>query len=255
MFIDTHAHLFYPNYNDDLQQVIKGAKESGVSHILVPATDLVSSAQAIDLAETYDFIYATVGIHPHDTAEWEDAIIDKLRTLANNKKVVAIGEIGLDYYYDFSPREKQLVAFEKQIELAIELKLPIVVHNRESNDDIMNSARKYKDSELKAQYHCFAGSSKDALELIEMGHYISFPGNITFKKADNLRKVLKDIDINKLLLETDSPFLTPVPHRGKRNEPSYIKYVAEKVAEIHDISIEEVGRITSNNVNNLFGFG
>ncbi|NMB81470.1 MAG: YchF/TatD family DNA exonuclease [Ignavibacteria bacterium] len=255
MFVDTHAHLFYPNYNGDLDDVIIRARNAGVDYMIVPATDLASSAQAIQLAEKYDFIYATVGIHPHDTKEFREDLIPLLEKTARHPKVVAIGEIGLDYYYDFSPKEKQLLAFEAQIKLALKLNLPIIVHNRDSNDDIMNFARKYKDSGLRAQYHCFAGSIEDARELIEMHHFISFPGNITFKKADNLRKVLSRIAIENLLLETDSPFMTPVPHRGERNEPSYIKLVAETVADVHNLRIEDVALTTSYNAYKLFGIG
>ena len=255
MFIDTHAHLFYPNFNGEVDQVIERAKVAGVNYIIVPGTDVASSSQAIDLAEKYDFIYAAVGIHPHDTAEWNDDLVDTLRNLAKHEKVVAIGEIGLDYYYDFSPKEKQIHAFEKQIELALELNKPIIVHNRESNDDVMNIIRKHKDSGLKAQFHCFAGSLENARELIEMGHFISFPGNITFKNMDNLRKILSRIDTENLLLETDCPFMTPVPHRGQRNEPAYITLVAEKIAEVHNLSLEDVARTTSYNVKKLFGIG
>ena len=255
MYIDTHAHLFLPNFNGEVQQVIERAKNSGVDYIIVPGIDIASSAQAVDLAEKYDFIYAAVGVHPHDTKEWDDSIIDQLEEMAKHPKVVAIGEIGLDYYYDFSPRETQLHAFEKQIELALKVDLPIIVHNRESNDDIMEFARKYKDTTLRAQYHCFAGSVENAKELISMKHFISFPGNITFSKADDLRKILSRIEVENLLLETDSPFMTPVPHRGKRNEPSMINLVAEQIAKTHNISLEDVARTTSLNVYKIFGIG
>lgn len=255
MYIDTHAHLFYPNFKVDLDKVIERAKDTGVDYILVPATDIATSKQAIELSEKYDFIFASVGIHPHDTKGWSDNLITELEELANHKKVVAIGEIGLDYYYDFSPREKQLQAFKSQINLALKLDKPIIVHNRDSNDDIMNFARKYKESGLRAQYHCFAGSIADARELIEMHHYISFPGNITFKKADTLRNVLSRIAVENLLLETDSPFMTPVPHRGERNEPALIKLVAEKIAEVHQLRVEDVARTTSYNAYKLFGIG
>ncbi len=255
MFIDTHAHLFYPNFNGEVEQVIQRAKESDVDVIIVPATDLISSKQAIELAEKYDNIYATVGVHPHDSREWNDGIINKLEELAKNKKVVAIGEIGLDYYYDFSPREIQLKAFEEQIQLALKLKLPVIIHNREATEDIMNIVRKYKDSGLHAQFHCFAGSLKGAKELIEMQHFISFAGNITFSKAENLRRIVSGISIESMLLETDSPFMTPVPYRGNRNEPAYIKYVANKIAEIQNLTIDDVARATSYNVYKLFGIG
>lgn len=253
MFIDTHAHLFFPNFNGELDQVLERAQDAGVTKIIVPGTDLATSALAVELAGKYQQIYAAVGIHPHDTKEWDDSLIEKIRELASSEKVVAIGEIGLDYYYDFSPKKKQQNAFEKQIELAIELNKPIIVHNRESNTDVMNTIKKYSAQNLKAQFHCFAGSLNDALQLIELGHFISFPGNITFKKMDTLRNIMGGINLDSLLLETDSPFMTPEPYRGKRNEPSYVKLVAEKVAEVQNKSIEEVAQKTTENTKKLFG--
>ncbi|MFA3783765.1 YchF/TatD family DNA exonuclease [Melioribacteraceae bacterium 4301-Me] len=255
MFIDTHAHLFYPNFNSDLEDVINRAQDSGIDYIIVPATNLASSVSALELAEKHDFIYAAVGIHPQDTKEWGDSTINQIEELAKNKKVVAIGEIGLDYFYDYSPREIQIKAFESQIELALHLNLPIIVHNREANDDIMKIIRKYKGKNLKAQFHCFAGSLEDARELIEMHHFISFTGNVTFKKADNLRKILSRISVENLLLETDSPFMTPVPFRGQRNEPAHVKLIAEKIAEVHNLRTEDVAKATSYNVHKLFGIG
>ena len=255
MFIDTHAHLFYPNYNDDVGEVINRAKNSGIDFIIVPGTDTASSSQAVDLADKYDFIYAAVGIHPHDTKEWDSSLLEEIEQLAVHQKVVAIGEIGLDYYYDFSPKEKQIHAFEEQINLALKLELPIIVHNREANEDVMRIIRSYQGSGLKAQFHCFAGSAIDARELVEMHHYISFTGNITFKKADTLRKILSSIQIDNLLLETDSPFMTPVPHRGQRNEPAYINLVAEKIAEVQNLTINDVANATSLNAFKLFGIG
>ena len=253
MFIDTHAHLFYPNFNGEVNEVIDRAREAGIEKIIVPATDIASSAQAIELADQYDLVYATVGIHPHDTKEWEDSLINDLKDMAAHEKVVAIGEIGLDYYYDFSPKDIQKHAFEAQINLALELDKPIVVHNRESNDDVMAMINKYSEKKLRAQFHCFAGSSSDAKILTEMGHYISFTGNITHVKADNVRKVLSSVSLDNLFLETDSPFMTPVPHRGKRNEPAYVKLVAEKVAELHNTTAENVAKITTDNAKKFFG--
>lgn len=156
MFIDTHAHLFYPNFNGEVDEVIERAKNAGIDYMIVPGTDLASSAKAIELADKYDMIYASVGVHPHDSKEWNESFIPKLEEIIKHKKVVAIGEIGLDYFYDFSPREAQLKAFEDQIEIALKHNLPIIIHNREANDDIMAYARKYKESSLRAQYHCFA---------------------------------------------------------------------------------------------------
>jgi TatD DNase family protein len=255
MYIDTHAHLFYPNYNDDLNEVIKRAKQSGVDFIIVPGTDLASSAQAINLAEKHDFIYASVGIHPHDTKEWTTALLDEMEILASHKKVIAIGEIGLDYYYDFSPKEMQINAFEEQIKLALRLELPVIIHNREANEDIMKVIRSYQGSGLRAQFHCFAGTMIEARELVEMHHYISFTGNITFKKADTLRNILSGVQIDNLLLETDSPFMTPVPHRGQRNEPMYINLIAEKIAEVQNLTVNDIANATSLNAFKLFGIG
>jgi len=255
MFIDTHAHLFYPNFENDLELVIDRAKNAGVDYIIVPGTDLATSEKAVELADKYDCIFAAVGVHPHDSKDWNESYIAKIEELAKRNKVVAIGEIGLDYYYDFSPKEKQIAAFKDQIELALKLNLPIIVHNRDANNDLMDIIRSYKNSKLRAQFHCFAGSVEDARELVEMHHYISFPGNVTFKKMDSIRNVLSRVAIENLLLETDSPFMTPVPHRGERNEPALIKFVAEKFAEVHHLTVEDVGRTTSANVFKLFGIG
>src|SRR4030065_826269 len=262
MFIDTHSHLFYPISSQrdgfpegELDEIISKAKQDGVDYILVPATDLKSAEQVIELTKKYDMIYGAVGIHPHDTKDWDLSCLPKIEKLAKNKKIVAIGEIGLDYYYDFSPKEKQIEAFKAQIELALKLDLPVIIHNRDSDEDMMEIIRSYCGAGLKAQFHCYNGSLEDAMELVGMNYMISFTGNITFKKADNLRKILQHIPPENLLLETDSPFMTPVPHRGKRNEPSYVKYVAEKIAELHKLRIEDVARITSFNAFRIFGIG
>jgi TatD DNase family protein len=255
MFIDTHAHLFFENFKEDVDDVILRAKENGVDFIVVPATDIKTAKEAIALAEKYEQIYATVGIHPHDTKDWNENLILEIEALAKHPKVIAIGEIGLDYYYDFSPRDIQIKAFKSQLDLAIKLKLPVVIHNRDSDEDMMEIIQSYCGTGLKAQFHCFNGSLKDAIELMNMNHFISFTGNITFKKSDSLREIVRNIDLNHLMLETDSPFMTPVPYRGKRNEPSYVKYVAQQVAEIHKLSIEDVGRITSLNAFRFFGIG
>ena len=255
MFIDTHTHLFFKNFDDDREEVIKNAIASGVKYMLVPGTDIDTSKQAIELAEKYESVYASVGVHPHDTKDWSNSLIEELKELAKHPKVVAIGEIGLDYFYDFSPKDKQKQAFDKQIELALELNLPVIIHNRDSNEDIMEFARKYKNTPLKAQYHCFAGTVENARELVEMGHFISFTGNITFKKADSIREVISKVSVENILLETDSPFLTPEPFRGKRNEPKNIPLIAEIIAKIHHLRIEDVARTTSWNAYKLFGIG
>lgn len=255
MFIDTHAHLFYPNFEEDLDDVISRAKKNDINFILVPATDIKTSEQVIDLTEKYEMIYGAVGVHPHDTKNWSTSFIPKIEKLAKNKKIVAIGEIGLDYYYDFSPKEKQIEAFKSQIDLALKLDLPVIIHNRDSDEDIMNIIRDYCGAGLKAQFHCFNGTLENAMELVGMNFMLSFTGNITFKKSDNLRKILQHIPPENLLLETDSPFMTPVPHRGKRNEPSNIKYIAEQIAELHKLRLLDVARITSFNAFKTFGIG
>ncbi len=255
MIIDSHAHLFLPNFNGELEAVLQRAKEKDVEYILVPATDLATSAEAIQLAERHKNIYAAVGVHPHDTKEWEKEWLEKIEELAKHPKVVAIGEIGLDYYYDFSPREIQIEALKAQLDLALKLNLPVIIHNREASDDIMEIFRSYKDTPLRAQFHCFAGSKNDAKELIQMGHFISFAGNLTFKKSDNLREIAASIQIDNMLLETDSPFLTPEPFRGKRNEPAYIVHTAKKLAEVQDLSFDDITRTTSYSAYKLFGIG
>ncbi len=255
MFIDTHAHLFFENFKDDLDEVINRAKENNVDYIVVPATDLATAREAISLSEKYENIYATVGIHPHDTKDWNDSLIAEIEKLAKHPKVVAIGEIGLDYYYDFSPKDQQIKAFKSQLDLAVKLQLPVVIHNRDSDEDMMDIIQSYCGSGLKAQFHCFNGSLEDALEFLKMNHFISFTGNITFKKSTELRATLKQIDLNHLMLETDSPFMTPIPYRGKRNEPANVGIIAKHISEIHNISIEEVGKITSLNTFRFFGIG
>ncbi|MFI5236668.1 MAG: TatD family hydrolase [Ignavibacteriales bacterium] len=253
MFIDTHAHLFYSNFDGELDEIISRAKNDSVDYILVPATDMKTSEQVIELTKKYEMVYGAVGVHPHDTKDWNSSFINEIERLAKQEKISAIGEIGLDYYYDFSPKEKQIDAFKSQIELALKLDLPVIIHNRDSDEDIMNIIRSYSGSGLKAQFHCFNGSLEDAKELIGMNYMLSFTGNITFKKADSLRSIVQNIPTENLLLETDSPFMTPDPHRGKRNEPSYVKLVAQKIAELHNLRIEDVAKITSSNAIKMFG--
>ena len=255
MFVDTHAHLFYPNFNGEIDQIIDRAINAGIEKIIIPATDLGSSKEAINLANKYEMVYAAIGVHPHDSKEWNASFINILEELSQDNKVIAIGEIGLDYYYDFSPKEIQIEAFIAQIELALKINKPIIVHNRDANNDIMNTIRKYKDSNLRAQFHCFAGTLDEAKELIRLGHFISFTGNVTFKKAETLRNLVSKIELENLLLETDSPFMTPVPYRGKRNEPSYLPLIAETISDIHNLGIDDVSRTTNFNVYKLFGIG
>lgn len=253
---DTHAHLFYPDYADELDDVLARAIEAGVEKIIVPATDLASSAKVVELTKKYDIIYGTVGVHPLDSKEWTKEWLPLLEeTVKNNPKIVAIGEIGLDYYYDYSPRSKQMEAFRDQLELAIKLDLPVVIHNRDSDDDMMEIIREYTPKGLRAQFHCFNAPLEHALEYVRMGHMISFTGNITFKKLEDLRRLAARIHPEHLLLETDSPFMTPVPYRGKRNEPAHVKYVAEELAKQHHLTVEDIARITAFNAWRFFKIG
>ncbi len=252
MLIDTHAHLFYPNFRDDIDKVLDNAIQNGVGIIIVPATDLKTCEETINLCDKYDMIYGAVGLHPQDTKDVNISFVNEIENFSKHKKIVAIGEIGLDYYNYYSPKEKQIAAFRLQIELAISVRKPIIVHNREADSDMMDVISSYRNSSLRAQFHCFNGSSEDAKKYLEMGHFISFTGNITFKKADSLREILSQVDLNRLFLETDSPFMTPVPFRGKRNEPAYVKYVAEKVAEVHGKPLEEIENITFANAKKFF---
>ena len=253
---DTHAHLFYPDYADDIDEVISRAIEAGVEKIVVPATDLASSAKVVELTKKYDVIYGTVGVHPLDSKEWRKEWIPLLEeTVKNNQKIVAIGEIGLDYYYDYSPKSKQMEAFRDQLDLAIKLDLPVVIHNRDSDYDMMEIIREYTPKGLRAQFHCFNAPLEHALEFVRMGHMISFTGNITFKKAEDIRKIAARVHPEHLLLETDSPFMTPVPHRGKRNEPANVLFVAEELAKHHHLTVDDIARITAFNAWRFFKIG
>lgn len=255
MYVDTHAHLFYPNFNNELDEIIQRAKSAGVSKIIAPGTDIATSVKAVELAEKYDIVYAAVGVHPHDTKEWNDDLLNNLKNLLRNRKVAAIGEIGLDYYYDHSPRDVQIRAFRNQLNLAVKHNLPAIIHNREADNDALEIINSFKESGLKAQFHCYGGSLSMARNLIELGHYISFAGNITYKNADSLRSIAKSIEPENLLLETDSPFMSPENNRGKRNEPANIVYSAQVLADLHNVSINDIARTTSMNVYKLFGIG
>ena len=261
-YIDSHAHLFFTDYADDLEAVLLRAKEAGVGIIIVPGTDLKSSKEAVLLANQHENIFACVGIHPHEVSKAGDQDLAEIEKLCKNSKVVAIGEIGLDYHYDFSPRELQCKSFERQLEIAVRQDLPVVIHMRESIEDsfsiinkIVNVYPNWKDSSIgpmRGVFHCFPGTAEQAAYVHKLGFYISYPGIVTFKNSNSI-EVLKQIGIHKILLETDSPYMTPVPFRGKRNEPANIVLIGRKIAEAFDISEEEVARITTENAVSLFG--
>ncbi|HVO74138.1 MAG TPA: YchF/TatD family DNA exonuclease [Ignavibacteriaceae bacterium] len=255
MFVDTHAHLFYQNFKGDLDTIIQRAKDAHVDYIIVPSTDFKTAKHTLDLCEKYDIVYGAVGIHPHDTKDWDNRFLGNIEEIAKHDKIIAVGEIGLDYYYDYSPKEDQIRAFKDQIELALKLNLPVIVHNREADEDILEIISSYCGTGLKAQFHCFGSSIENARKLIMQHHFLSFTGNITFKKSEELQNVLKKVSLEHLLLETDSPFMTPVPHRGMRNEPAYVKLIAQKIAEVHDMQLADIARVTSFNAFRMFGIG
>ena len=254
--IDSHAHIYGKEFHADFAEMLQRAADAGVSHIITVGADLESSRQACDLAARYEQIHCAVGIHPHDADRVTDKCYEVVRELATqHPKVVAIGEIGLDFYRDRSPRDVQETVFRRFIRLARELSLPVIVHDRDAHDRVMAILREEKADEVGGVLHCFSGDLAMARECVEMGFFISIPGTVTFPSNESLREVVRGIKIEHLLLETDCPYLSPVPHRGKRNEPAHVRLTAEKVAELKGLSLYDVGRITSFNTRRLFGIG
>lgn len=253
MLFDTHAHLDDERFDADRDEVIRQCKQDGIDLILNAGSNIETSVKAIALAGKYEFIYAAVGVHPHDASEMDEETAGVLAALAENKKVRAIGEIGLDYHYDLSPRDVQQRRFIEQIDLARQLKLPVIIHDRESHGDVMNIFKKTCIKEVGGVLHSFSGSAEMALECIKLGLHISISGSVTFNNAKKTIEAVKEVPLDMLLIETDSPYLTPVPHRGKRNYPGYVRLVAEKIAEIKGISAEEVAQKTRSNGKRLFG--
>ncbi|NLM42411.1 MAG: TatD family hydrolase [Clostridiales bacterium] len=253
MLFDTHAHLDDRKFDDDREAVIEKCKEEGVELILNAGSNLVTSVKSIGLAKKYDFIYASVGVHPHDSSEMDEDSCDVLAELAEkNEKVKAIGEIGLDYYYDNSPRDVQKKRFEQQLDLAKQLKLPVIIHNRDAHEDTLRILKKSGIKEIGGVLHSFSGSVEMMKECIKLNMYISLSGPVTFKNARKTVEVARQVPLDMLLIETDSPYLTPVPHRGERNYPSYVRYVAEKIAAIRNMDFEEIAQITLENGKRLF---
>ena len=252
MYIDSHAHLDDERFDDDRDELIKSLKDKEIEIVLNPGADLQTSQKSVELADLYDCIYAAVGCHPHDSKYMTDETLEKFRSLAKNRKVLAIGEIGLDYYYDNSDRETQKIWFRKQIILARELDMPYIVHDRDAHGDIYQIMKEEQYSNSRGILHCFSGSAEMAREFIKMGFMISLGGPVTFKRAKTPKLVAKEIPLEYLLIETDSPYLTPEPFRGRRNESAYVKYVAEEIAKIKGIPVEEVREQTNINFKKLF---
>lgn len=256
-FVDSHAHMDGPEFETDREEVIQRARDAGVRAILTVGTgDPHSGAleRAVELAEKHEAIYSAIGTHPHDAGLFDDTAAQKIRDLVSqSSRIIAWGEIGLDFHYDHSPREVQKDVFRRQLQLARDGSLPVIVHTREAEDETLEILRcEWADSGLPGIMHCFSGSLGLAKGALELGFSISFAGIITFKKADDLRAVAKEVPLDRLLIETDCPYLAPVPYRGKRNEPAFVVEVARCLAELRELSLEEVGGITTENFANLF---
>jgi TatD DNase family protein len=261
MFVDSHAHLEMEQFDADREQMIARARESGIANIVAigSGTGPGSLDCGIRLSEKYDFIYATIGVHPHEAKLATGADFEELERLAKRLKVIAWGEIGLDYFYDHSPREVQQRVFLKQLGLATAAKLPVVIHCRPSQDsenaweDCLRLLQEHwAANELGGILHCFTGTWEHAQRALDMGFMISFAGNVTYPKAQQIRDAARQVPLERMLIETDSPFLAPVPHRGKRNEPAFVKEVARQVGELRGLSTEEVGRQTASNFYRFF---
>jgi TatD DNase family protein len=255
MLIDTHAHLEMREFGDDREDVIKRAREAGVEYIITIGTTIESSRDAVLLADKYDFIYAAVGIHPHEVKDILHPAYEILRHLAKHKKVVAYGEIGLDYFYEHSPKSDQKRKFRDMLREARELDLPVIIHDRDAHDDALQIISEEWPPDLGGVMHCFSGDDAMAKKLIELGFSLGVAGPVTFPKAEALREVIRQVPIEHLLIETDAPYLAPQPMRGKRNEPAFVRYTAEAVARIKGLTADDVARITSFNAMQLFGIG
>lgn len=255
MYIDSHAHLEMPQFEEDLPEVLGRAREGGVDAIITCGTSLKFSRLAIQIAEEFSEIFATVGIHPHDARECTPEGLAMLREMAAHPKVVAMGEMGLDFYRNLCPPEAQINAFRSQIRVAKELGKPIVVHDRDAHGLVVRILGEEGVEQLGGVLHCFSGDTSMARKCLDMGLYVSVPGSVTFRNATQLRNVVLHVPLDRLLLETDCPFLAPVPFRGKRNEPSYIRYTAERVATILKLPVEKVALQTTRNAVALFGLG
>ncbi len=252
MLIDSHAHLEMPEFKKDLDEVLQRAKDSGIEYIFTVGTEKRDWKRALEIAQTHASVYAILGVHPHNAKEIDDGTYPILKQLCQNEKVKAYGEIGLDFFRNHSPRDVQLKRFREQIALAKELKLPIVIHDREAHRETLEILKSEKAWENGGVIHCFSGDERMAKACIEMGFYISIPGSITYKTAGPFHEIVKRLPLESLLVETDAPFLTPVPFRGKRNEPSFVRYTAEKVAQIKGVSFEKVAHATTENARRVF---
>ena len=251
MYFDTHAHYCDKRFDVDRDEVLESMVDAGVSYILNAGSNLKSSKLSLELADKYSFIFASVGVHPHDASSMNDETILELEEMLSHPKAVAVGEIGLDYHYDFSPRDVQRLRFQNQLELARRLSLPVIIHERESLQDTLDAVRNFSD--LTGVFHCFSGSWETAKIILDLGWYLSFTGVITFKNARRSLEVLQRMPAERIMLETDCPYLAPEPNRGRRNSSLNLPYIAEKVAEVRGMSLHEVAVLTTENGKRFFG--
>jgi len=253
MLIDSHAHLDMDDFDGDRDNVLERAAQSGITHIITMGIDRQSSIAAVKLSQKYDFVYAAVGYHPHSADGCETADLDALISMASEPEIVAWGEIGLDYYRGYSSPEAQQRIFSRQLEIADDLSLPVIIHDREAHEDVFEMLKKRGKGEKKGVIHCFSGDIDLATAFLDLGYYISIPGTVTYKKAYHVKEVASGIPLESMLIETDSPFLAPVPKRGKRNEPAFVSFTAHEIARLKNIDFEEVAIRTSENAKILFG--
>ncbi len=244
---DSHCHVDEARFDEDRDEVLARMAASGVSRYAVVGSDMASSRHAVDFAQAHAGAYAVVGIHPHEAKGYREGDLETLTAWLKEDKVQAIGEIGLDYYYDLSPRETQLDVCEKQMQLAYQLDMPVAYHVRDAHQDMLDLMKKQKGKLSGGIIHCFSGSWEIAKEYLKMGYYISFAGPVTFKKAPKLQEAAVNVPLDRLLIETDSPYLSPEPMRGRRNEPTHVRYVAEKIAALRGLPVEELAEITTRN--------
>ncbi|MBX3237374.1 MAG: TatD family hydrolase [Nitrospiraceae bacterium] len=257
MLIDTHTHLDDAKYDTDRDAMMARAQAAGIAHMITIGCDLATSRSAVALADRYPHVFASVGVHPHEVKHITDDWYDEFRGLAQgNPKVVAYGEIGLDYHYNHSSPQEQRARFREQVRLAKELRLPVIIHTREAQEDTIAILREERASEIGGVFHCFSGDAWLAKDALELGFYLSFSGIVTFQNATVLREIARTVPMDRLLVETDCPYLTPVPHRGKRNEPAFVAHVAHQLAAIKSTdqacTAEDIGRITTENARRLF---
>lgn len=253
MIIDSHAHYDDERFESDRAEVLERIRQTGIAGVVNPASNLASTYKCIELADKYDFIYAAVGIHPHDAKEFSEDTLDVLRKIALNKKVVAVGEVGLDYHYDFSPRKSQKECLAAHIQLALELSLPLIIHDREAHGDILDIIREENACKAGGVFHCFTGSVEMAKEVLDLGFHIGLGGAVTFKNAVKPVEVARIVPLDRLLVETDSPYMAPVPYRGMRNDSGYLPEIIKKIAEIRGMQPEQIAAVTYENAVKLFG--